>query len=262
VTSEGLADLDSLTAELDEFVTVVSLMLVNNEVGTVQPLGEVAEVVRRHAPSAVLHTDAVAAFPWIDVASAAADASLISVSAHKFGGPKGVGALVVRDVKLAARQVGGGQEQERRSGTLNVAGIVGLAAAARVTADARSATSRRVARLRDRLADRLVEAVDGCRETVARSVRTPGNCHLLFESVENEALLFLLDEAGVCASAGSACASGAIEPSHVLTAMGLSRDEAGSAVRFTLGHTTTDDEIDLAVKVVPDAVARLRGRDR
>lgn len=257
-TPAGTVDLDSLSALLDETVTVVSVMLVNNEVGTVQPLAEVAELVLSRAPNAVLHTDAVAAFPWLDLSTATDCASLVSVTAHKFGGPKGIGALVARDVDLAARQIGGGQERGLRSGTLNVAGIVGLAAAARITADTRPATARRVARLRDRLADGLTESIPGCVETVDRADQVPGNCHVRVEGVENEALLFLLDEAGICASAGSACASGAMEPSHVLTAMGLANTDALSSIRFTLGHTTTEDEVDLALKAVPDAVARLR----
>lgn len=257
-SSAGKVDLDSLADLLNESVTVVSLMLVNNEVGTVQPLAETADLMLSRAPNAVLHTDAVAAFPWLDVADLARPASLVSATAHKFGGPKGVGALVARDVKLAPRQVGGGQERGLRSGTLNVAGIVGMAAAARITADTRTATARRVGRLRDSLADGLVDSVPGCVETVSRSDQVPGNCHVRIDGIENEALLFLLDEAGVCASAGSACASGAMEPSHVLTAMGLSSREALSSIRFTLGHTTTEDEVDLALKAVPDAVARLR----
>lgn len=257
-TPSGLVDLDSLAGLLDDTVGVVSVMLVNNEVGTVQPLAEVADLVLARAPRAVLHTDAVAAFPWLDVAALAREASLVSVTAHKFGGPKGVGVLVSRDVKLAARQIGGGQERGLRSGTLNVAGIVGMAAAARTTADARTATSRRVARLRDRLADGLLESVEGCTETVDRSSQVAGNCHVRIDGIENESLLFLLDEAGVCAAAGSSCASGALEPSHVLTSMGLSPDQARSSIRFTLGHITTEDEVDLALKAVPDAVARLR----
>lgn len=257
-TPAGTVDLDSLASLLDESVTLVSVMLVNNEVGTIQPLAQVAELVLTHAPNAVLHTDAVAAFPWLDIATTADCASLVSVTAHKFGGPKGVGALVVRDVDLTPRQIGGGQERGLRSGTLNVAGIVGMATAARITADTRPATARRVARLRDRLADGLVESVPGCGETVGRAGQVPGNCHVRIDGIENEALLFLLDEAGICASAGSACASGAMEPSHVLTAMGLSRSDALSSLRFTLGHTTTEDEVDLALKAVPDAVARLR----
>ena len=258
-TRAGLVDLESLAGVLDDSVTLVSLMLVNNEVGTIQPLAEAAELVLALAPRAILHTDAVAAFPWLDVADLARSASLVSITAHKFGGPKGVGALVARDVSLIPRQLGGAQERGLRSGTLNVAGIVGMAAAARITADARTATARRVGRLRDRLADGLTRSVPGCSESVDRSSQVPGNCHLRFDGVENEALLFLLDEAGICASAGSSCASGALEPSHVLTAMGLSSEQARSCLRFTLGHTTTEDEVDLALKAVPDAVARLRG---
>lgn len=257
-TPAGRIDLDALASVLDESVTLVSVMLVNNEVGTVQPLEEVADLVATRAPNAVLHTDAVAAFPWIDVASVAHCARLVSITAHKFGGPKGVGALIARDANLQARQIGGGQERGLRSGTLNVAGIVGMATAARITADTRTATARRVARLRDGLADGLIESVPGCVETVDRADQVPGNCHVRIDGVENEALLFLLDEAGICASAGSACASGATTPSHVLTAMGLSNSEALSSIRFTLGHTTTEDEIDLALKAVPDAVRRLR----
>ena len=258
VDSNGVVDLDALAAALDGTVSLVSVMLANNEVGTIQPLEDVAEVIRRRAPGAVLHTDAVQAFPWVDVARLARDASLISVSAHKFGGPKGVGALVARDVAVKAIIHGGGQERDLRSGTHNVAGIVGMAVAMQLTVDTRSATIRRVARLRDRLVDRLLREVPGAVETGDRRGKIAGNAHVRFEGVESEALLLLLDAAGVCASAGSACASGAIEPSHVLLAMGLSAEEAATSVRFSLGATTTEDEVDLALKAVRDSVARLR----
>jgi cysteine desulfurase len=261
VQPDGIVDLEALPAAIDERTTVVSVMLANNEVGTVQPLAEVAEVVRRAAPNAVIHTDAVQAFPWLDVANLAVPAHLVAVSAHKFGGPKGVGALVVREgVDVAPVIHGGGQERDRRSGTHNLAGIAGMAAAMQVTVARRDATVARVRALRDRLADGLLAAVPGTRETGDRVTKVAGNCHLRFEGVESEALLILLDEAGVCASAGSACTSGAIEPSHVLTAMGIARADALTSVRLSLGPTTTDDDVDLALKVVPDAVARLRGR--
>ncbi|HZQ87704.1 MAG TPA: cysteine desulfurase family protein [Acidimicrobiales bacterium] len=261
VGPDGIVDLDALAGALDDDVTVVSVMLANNEVGTIQPLGQIAEVVRTHAPNAVLHTDAVQAFPWLDVTSLAAPAQLVAVSAHKFGGPKGVGALVVRDgVDVDPVIHGGGQERDRRSGTHNVAGIVGMAAAMRVTVDMRARTVERVGGLRDRLADGLIAGVPGTRETGDRRTKVAGNCHLRFEGIESEALLILLDDAGVCASAGSACTSGAIEPSHVLTAMGIDAADALSSVRLSLGPTTTDDDVDLALKVVPEAVARLRGR--
>jgi cysteine desulfurase len=261
VDRSGVIDLDALAGCLDERVAVVSVMLANNEVGTVQPLDEVVDVVRRHASGAVVHTDAVQAFPWLDVATRAAGADLVAVSAHKFGGPKGVGALVVRSgVQVHPIVHGGGQERDRRSGTHNVAGIVGMAAAMRATVDGRDATVARVGLLRDRLADGLLAAIPGTVETGTRDGRVAGSCHVRFPGVESEALLVLLDDAGVCASAGSACASGAMEPSHVLAAMGVPRAEALGSLRLSLGVTTTDDEVDVALKTVPEAVARLRGQ--
>ena len=255
----GLVDLDALAAVLGADVSVVSVMLANNEIGVIQPLDEVAAVVRRHAPEAVLHTDAVQAFPWLDVATLAVGAGLVAVSAHKFGGPKGVGVLVARrGVRLAPILHGGGQERDRRSGTHNVAGIVGMAAAMQATVAEREATVARVGALRDRLADALVAALPGTVETGDRVAKVAGSCHLRFGGIESEALLVLLDDAGVCASAGSACASGAMEPSHVLAAIGVDRAEARSSVRFSLGSTTTDEDVDLAVKVVAEAVAHLR----
>ena len=259
VEPSGVVDLDALAGLLEPDVSVVSVMLTNNEVGTVQPLEQVAALVRERAPAAVLHTDAVAAFPWLDVAAVARAADLVAVSAHKFGGPKGVGALVVREgVRLAPIIHGGGQERDRRSGTYNVAGIVGMAAAVHATVAHRAETVARAGALRDRLADGLLAAVPGAVETGERSAKVAGNCHLSFPGVESEALLVLLDGAGVYASAGSACASGAVEPSHVLVAMGVPRERALGALRLTLGITTTEADVDLALRAVPDSVSRLR----
>ncbi len=256
---EGMVDVDALEDALDGDVALVSVMLANNEVGTVQPLDSVVEAVRRSAPRAVVHTDAVQAFPWLDVAEHARPADLVSVSAHKFGGPKGVGALVVRSgVELDPVIRGGGQERGRRSGTHNVAGIVGMSVAARVAAQTRDATVRRVKALRDRLADGLLESVPDAVETGDRKAKVAGNCHIRFAGIESEELLFLMDEEGICASAGSACASGATEPSHVLTAMGLDPKEAASSVRMSLGYTSFPQDVELALEVVPKAVAHLR----
>jgi len=181
------------------------------------------------------------------------------VSAHKFGGPKGVGALVVREATAVAPIIqGGGQERDRRSGTHNVAGIVGMAEAMRVMAAERDATVARVRPLRDRLADGLLAAVPGAAETGERTRKIAGNCHVSFEGVESEALLVLLDGAGVCASAGSACASGATEPSHVLVAMGVTPARAAGSLRLSLGTTTTQADVDAALEAVPAAVTRLR----
>jgi cysteine desulfurase len=259
VDGSGVVDLDRLAELLDPSVSVVSVMLANNEVGTVEPLGEIALLVREQSPHSVVHTDAVQAFSWLDVAALAAPADLVAVSAHKFGGPKGVGALVVRQ-GVAVRPIihGGGQERDRRSGTHNVAGIAAMAAAMRATVDEREAMVARVRRLRDRLADGLLAAVPGCTETGDRSTKIAGNCHLSFEGVESEALLVLLDAGGVYASAGSACASGAVDPSHVLAAMGMNRDRALGALRLSLGTGSTDADIDLALAVIPPAVERIR----
>ncbi|HZN15816.1 MAG TPA: cysteine desulfurase family protein [Acidimicrobiales bacterium] len=258
VGGDGVIDLEQLAATLDDDVVVVSVMLVNNEVGTIQPLADVADAVRRHAPNALVHTDAVQAAPWLDIADVAAAADLVAVSAHKFGGPKGVGALVTRDrASLVPIIEGGGQERDRRSGTHNVAGIVGMAAALDATVAERAATVARVRRLRDRLTDELLRAVPNAIETGRRENKIAAACHLLFEGVESEALVLLLDDAGLAASAGSACASGALEPSHVLLAMGVDRSLARSGLRLSLGWSSTDDDVDLALKVVPEAVARL-----
>jgi cysteine desulfurase len=259
VLASGVVDVEAMGEVLDPGVSVVSVMLANNEVGTVQPLAEIAAAVRHRAPSAVLHTDAVQAFAWLDVATLAADADLVAVSAHKFGGPKGVGALVVREgVTVAPILRGGGHERDRRSGTQNVAGIVAMAAAMQVTVARRAATVARVRALRDRLTDGLLATVPGGAENGDRSAKIAGNCHLGFTGVESEALLVLLDGAGICASAGSACQSGAIEPSHVLVAMGVPHDRAVGSLRLSLGTTTTDADVDLALAAVPEAVARLR----
>ncbi len=259
VDEAGVIDLDALAERLDPSVSVVSVMLANNEVGTIQPLAEVATLVRELAPDARLHTDAVQAFQWLDVASLGAVADLVAVSAHKFGGPKGVGALVVRrGVTVRPIIHGGGQEHDRRSGTHNVAGIVAMAAAMQATVEERDATVARVTALRDRLADGLLAAVRGCSETGDRTRKIAGNCHLSFDGVESEELLVLLDAAGVYASAGSACASGAVDPSHVLAAMGLSPARAIGSLRLSLGTGTTAADIDLALAAIPAAVERLR----
>jgi len=263
VTEAGLVDLDALAAALDPSVALVSVMLANNEIGTVQPLAAVAELVRRHAPNARLHTDAVNAFSWADVASAASGADLISVSAHKFGGPKGVGALVARrGVQLSPLLVGGGQERERRAGTPNVAGIVAMAAAARVTVESRDQMVATIAARRDRLVDGLLTALPGTVETAvvagSRAHKVAASGHLCFPGVESEALLFLLDRENISASAASSCASGAIQTSHVLLALGVPPDLAKGAVRLSLGWSTTDAEIDHALAVIPDSVRRLQ----
>ncbi|HEX4978725.1 MAG TPA: cysteine desulfurase family protein, partial [Acidimicrobiales bacterium] len=261
VDDQARVRMDVLAEALRPDVALVAVMAANNETGVVQPLEDVVDLVRSTRPEAAVHTDAVQAFAWLDVASVTERFDLVAISAHKFGGPKGAGALVVREgVELSPILHGGGQERERRSGTHDVAGIVGMAAAAEATVRDRVGLAATARRLRDRLLDAVVATVPGVRPTLPVGTPSlPNIAHLLVDGVESEALLFLLDEAGVCASAGSACASGAVEPSHVLLAMGVDRASAGGALRFSLGTSTTEEDVDAAAKALSDAVTRLRG---
>jgi cysteine desulfurase len=255
----GVVDLDALAGALDERTVMVSVMLVNNEVGTIQPLDDVAALVRERAPRAAFHTDAVQAVPWLDVAAATAAADLVAISAHKFGGPKGVGALVVRGGRPVTPLIeGGGQERGLRSGTSNVAGSVAMAAALRATERARDDDTARVRTLRDRLARGLSESVPGCFFNGDERRKVAGNCHVGFRGVEAEALLVLLDRRGVSAAAGSSCSSGATEPSHVLEAMGVARDDALASIRLSLGFASTVGDVDVALEALPGAVEQLR----
>jgi len=237
----------------------VSVMLVNNEVGTVQPLADVAALVRDRAPQAVLHTDAVQAVPWLDVSTATVPADLVSISAHKFGGPKGTGALVVRgNVAIEPLIEGGGQERGVRPGTVNVAGAVGMASALRVTGERRDLEIALVRRLRDRLVDGIAGRVPGCFFNGDPVHKVAGNCHVGFPGIEAETMLVALDRGGVFAAAGSSCSSGAAEPSHVLAAMGLPLEQALASIRFSLGFASTDADVDRALAVIPEVVEQLR----
>lgn len=261
VDSSGRVDLDALASTLNahDDVAIVSVMTVNNEVGSVNDIAAVSKLVRRHAAGALFHTDAVQAPCWVDLREITPHVDLLALSAHKFGGPKGVGVLVERGgPKVDPLIFGGGQERERRSGTHNVAGIVAMATALRLTDEERSAEIPRITALRDRLTDGLLTRLDGVIETVPRADKVAGSAHVCISGIESESLLFLLDEANVCASAASACASGAMEPSRVLAAMGIDRDVAMGALRLTLGHASTDADVDRGIEAIVDAVTRLR----
>lgn len=240
-------------------ITVVSVMSVNNETGAVSDIEGVSRAVRRAAPSAVVHTDAVQAACWIDLRTLWPHVDVLTLSAHKFGGPKGMGVMAVREgTVLEPLLLGGGQERDRRSGTHNVAGIVGTAIALAVTDGSRRSEVMRVSALRDRLVNQLVSRIDCAVPTLPAGEGVAGIAHVCMRGLENESLLYLLDEAAVCVSAASACASGAMEPSHVLDAMGLSRDLVRGSLRFSFGHTSTDDDVDAAVEATVAAVGRLR----
>ncbi len=259
VDGAGSVDLDALAGALDDDVAIVSVMAVNNEVGTITDIAAVSAIVRRCAPRALLHTDAVQAACWLDLRQVTPHVDLLSLSAHKFGGPKGVGVLIERGgPRIEPLLIGGGQERERRSGTQNTAGIVAAAVALASTDAERDVEAGRLGDLRDRLVEGIQDRLDGVVETVAAHRKVAGSAHVCIAGVESEALLYLLDEAGVCASAASACASGAMDPSHVLAAMGVDRATALGALRLTLGHTTTEADIDRAIDVIASAVDRLR----
>jgi cysteine desulfurase len=259
VDNNGVLDLVALELLLHNGVSAVAVMAVNNEVGALQPIVEIAEIVRRRSPAAVFIVDAVQALTWIDLRPIVAVADLVAMSAHKFGGPKGVGALIVREGTVIEPTVfGGGQERDRRSGTQNVSGAVAMAVAAEIADRDRVVVTNRVEALRNRLVDGLVTTVSGLVETSDRATKVPGNAHVCIEDVESEELLVLLDQGGVCASAGSACASGAVHASPVLLAMGIPKERALGSLRLTLGTTTTDADVDHALRVIPEAVVRLR----
>jgi cysteine desulfurase len=262
-------DLDELLATVREpqdpasssAISVVSVMAVNNEVGSISPLDRVARIVRNRAPHAIIHTDAVQAACWLDLRDIWPHVDVMALSAHKFGGPKGVGIMVMRQgISLEPLLFGGGQERDRRSGTHNVAGIVATAAALTTTDTERAHEWRRTAGLRARLLDGLHSGLDDVRDTLDVKDSVPGIAHLCFAGVESEALLYLADRAGVCASAASACASGALAGSHVLAAMGVEPQWAAGALRLSLGHATTPADVDRAVDVLVEAVTALRRR--
>jgi cysteine desulfurase len=254
VDARGQVDLDAVPAD----AAVVSVGLANNEVGTIHPLDAVAE----GAPGAVLHTDAVQAAAWLDLPTLAAPAHLVALSAHKLGGPKGVGALVVREGTAVAPLItGGGQERGRRSGTQNVAGIVAFGVAARLAVEERAAKAHRVTALRDRLAAGLRAAVPDVLETVVgddadRRHVLPGHLHLCLPGTAADEILFLLDQDGIAATAASSCASGATSPSHVLAALGVPDETARGSLRLTLGWSSTDADVDRALDVIPVVVAK------
>ena len=253
----GRIDPDAVDAAITDRTTLVSVMYANNEVGTVQPIAEVVERVHRHR-GVLLHVDAVQAAPWIALDLGALGADLVSLGAHKFEGPRGVGALYVRHgTHILAQQHGGSQERHRRAGTEDVAGAVGMAVAYDLVRDDLPATVTRVRRLRERL-QRAVLAIEGTELTGHPVERLPGLLSIIARRTDGSSVVLALDLEGVAAAIGSACTSGSTEPSHVLTAMGFPEDEARGALRLSLGRTTTEAEIEAATTIVPSVIAHQR----
>ena len=260
VDSAGRVHPKTLREALRDNTVLVSVMLANNEVGTIQPIRELVEVVRANS-SALFHTDATQALGKLSVKVDELGVDLLTVSGHKVYGPKGIGALYVRQGTALQPQVtGGGQERTRRSGTENVPGVVGLGLAAQLAEAERPAESTRLADLAARLEQGIRERVPDAQPTGAAAPdRLPNFCTLTFPHVEGELLLLRLDRAGLCASSGSACTSGSLAPSHVLLAMGFEPALAMGHLRLTLGRETTAEEVDRAAEIVAREVAALRG---
>lgn len=258
VDGDGGLDLDALRAAVRPGHTrLVSVMAANNETGVLFPLEEISAIT--HEAGALLHVDAVQVVGKARVDLARTGADLLALSAHKFHGPKGVGLLTVAPgAPLRAQITGGGQEKGRRSGTENAAGMVGLAKALELAVARNEESVGHMERLRDRLECELLAAIDGLRVTGARSPRNANTTHLTLPGIEAEPLLVHLDRAGIACSSGSACSTGALEPSHVLMAMGIAPERLHGALRLSLSRESTHDDIDHVLAVLPPAVARLR----
>lgn len=253
----GRVDPDQLSAAINDRTIAVSLSMANNEVGTIQPLADVVRIVRAHHGVAI-HLDAVQAAGYLAIDVKHLDVDLLSIAAHKFEGPKGAGALYIRHGTILLPQThGGSQERYRRAGTENVAGAVGMATALELAVAERSEVVPRLAQLRDRLRDAVL-ALPGVELTGHPRKRLPGHLSVIARDVEGAAVVTNLDLGGVECSTGSACTTGSTEPSHVLTALGYPEDEARGSLRFSVGRTTTEDAIDRAAALIPDAIGRLR----
>ena len=263
VDEYGLVDPDDVGRAITGQTVLVSVMLANNEIGTVQPISDISRVVKaeaaRRGQTITMHTDAVQGGPFLDLDVKVLGVDMLSLSAHKFYGPKGVGALYVRrGTPFEPLQIGGGQERQRRSGTENVPGIVGMAEALRLAAEERESESKRLIGLRDMIASGIGETVEDVYFNGHPTRRLPNNVNVSFKGVEGEPVLLGLDFAGISASSGSACSSASLEPSHVLLAIGRSADVAQGSLRITLGRDNTEDDADYLLSVLPEIVGKLR----
>ena len=263
VDRDGLVSAEDVLKAVTDETILVSVMLANNEIGTIQPVADMARGVKEAAKglnrTIVFHTDAVQAAGFLDIDVNVLGVDMLSLSSHKFYGPKGVGVLYVRrGTPFTPQQYGGAQERQRRAGTENVPGIVGTAVALRLAAEERESSSERCLRLRDSLIQGIQERIERVRLNGHPTLRLPNNVNFSFEGVEGEPILLGLDFAGTAASSGSACTSGALEPSHVLLALGLPADLAQASLRLTLGKDNTQEEVEHVLRVLPDLVGRLR----
>ena len=263
VDEHGLIDPQEVVDAITDRTILVSIMMANNEIGTIEPIREITRLVKTEAKrrdrSIIMHTDAVQAAGFLDINVRSLGVDLLSLSAHKIYGPKGVGLLYIkRGTPFEEQNAGGGQERQRRSGTENVPGIVGFGKALHLAVSEREETSAHCLRLREKLTQGIFETIDGVRLNGHPDHRLPSNVNISFEGVEGEPVLLGLDFAGVCASSGSACSSASLEPSHVLLAIGLTAEMAQGSLRITLGRDNTDEDVDYLLSILPDMIGKLR----
>ncbi len=257
VDSTGLVSVSDLEAAIDNETTLVSVMYVNNEVGTIEPIKELAEIAHKHG--ALFHSDCVQAMPYIKIDVSELGVDLLSMSAHKFYGPKGIGALYIRNgVKLDKLICGGGQERSQRGGTTNTPLVAGMAEALKITACEMQANNEYIAKLRDRFVNRVIEEIPYVRFNGNMERRIPSVANFSFEFVEGEGILMLMDFNGIAVSSGSACSSGSLNPSHVLLAMGVPIEVSHGSIRFSFGKDNTMEEVDYTVDKLKDTIAKLR----
>ena len=257
VDEDGKISLDELKSEIRPTTILISVMFANNEIGTIQPVREIGEIACKHG--ILFHTDAVQAFGQVPINVDECHIDMLSASGHKLNGPKGIGFLYIRKgVKIRSFVHGGAQELKRRAVTENVPGIVGLGAAVKRAASTMEERMEKESRLRDYLIGRVTQEIPYCRLNGHKTDRLPNNANFSFRFVEGESLLIMLDGKGICASSGSACTSGSLDPSHVLLAIGLPHEIAHGSLRLTLGGETTKEEIDYVVDSLKEIVATLR----
>ena len=258
VDEDGKVKLDELEAAIRPDTILISVMAANNEIGTIQPLKEIGAIARKHG--VFFHTDAVQAFAHIPIDVDEMNIDMLSASGHKINGPKGIGVMYIRKgVKIRSFIHGGAQERQRRAGTHNVTGIVGMGKAAEISVANMESRNAYETELRDYLIDRVLSEIPYTRLNGHRTDRLPNNANFCFRFIEGESLLILLDQNGICASSGSACTSGSLDPSHVLLAIGLPHEIAHGSLRLTLSDSTTKEEIDYTVDKLKEIIDRLRG---
>lgn len=257
VDEDGKIKLDELKAAIRPDTILISVMAANNEIGTIQPLKEIGEIAKEH--DILFHTDAVQAFGHIPINVDDMHIDMLSASGHKLNGPKGIGVMYIRKgVKIRSFIHGGAQERQRRAGTHNVPGIVGLGKAVELAKANMAERSAYETKLRDHLIERVTSEIPYTRLNGHRTDRLPNNANFCFRFIEGESMLILLDQAGICGSSGSACTSGSLDPSHVLLAIGLPHEIAHGSLRLTLSEKTTLEDIDYTVDKLKEIIARLR----